>query len=62
MLLHIFVFLNVCAAKDFGKKLSREVNIALFTREISNIWSEDRFYLERTDFEKEIHKRDLEFR
>ena len=36
--------------------------IALFTREICNIRSEDRFYLERTDFGKEIYKRDRELR
>ena len=27
MLLHISVFLNLCAAKDFGKKLSRDVEL-----------------------------------
>ena len=56
------MFLNLCAAKDFGKKLSGASNIALFTREISNIRSEGRFYLERTDFGKEIDKREREFR
>ena len=42
------MFLNLCAAKDFGKKLSGKSNIALFTREICNIRSEDSFYLKRT--------------
>ena len=56
MLLRIFIFLNLCAAKDFGKYYLGPSNIALFTREICNIRSEDRFYLERTDFGKEIHK------
>ena len=62
MLLHISVFLNLCASKDFGKNYLGKSNIALFTREIYNIRTEDRFYLERTDLEKEIHKRDREFR
>ena len=62
MLRHIFIFLNLCATKDFGKYYLGTSNIALFTCEICNIRSEDRFYLERTDLGKEIHKRDLEFR
>ena len=62
MLLHIFMFLNLCAAKDFGKNYLGTSNIALFTRKICNIRSEDRFYLERTDLGKEIRKRDREFR
>ena len=55
MLLHIFVFFNLCAAKDFGKNYLGKSNIALFTREICNTRSKDRFYLERTDLGKEIH-------
>ena len=60
MLLHISMFLNLCATKDFGKNYLGTSNIALFTREICNTGSEDRFYLEKTDFGKEIHK--IEFR
>ena len=55
MLLDISVFLNPCAAKDFGKNDIGTSNIALFTREICNTRSEDRFYLERIDLGKEIH-------
>ena len=62
MLLRISVFLNLCAAKDFEKNYLGTSNIALFTREICNIQSENRFYLERTDLGKKIHKRDREFR
>ena len=62
MLLRISVFLNLCATKDFGKNYLGTSNIALFTREICNIRSEDCFYLKRKDFGKEIHKRDREFR
>ena len=62
MLLHISVFLKQCSAKDFGKKLFRGSNIALFTRKICIIRSKDRFYLERTNFGKEIDKREREFR
>ena len=62
MLLHISVFLNLCAAKISGKDYLGKSIIGLFTREICNIRSEDRFYLERNDFGKEIHKRDHEFR
>ena len=58
MSLHTSMFLNLCAAKDFGKKFLGMSNIALFTREIYNIRSEDRFYLKRTDFGKEVYKRD----
>ena len=36
-------------------------NFAVFAREINKIWSVDRFYL-KTDFEKEIDKREREFR
>ena len=46
----------------FQKNYLRMSNIALFTREICIIRSEDRFYFERTDFGKKIHKRDREFR
>ena len=60
MLPHISVFLNPCAAKDFGKNHLRASNIALFTREICIIRSEDRFYLERTNFGKEIDKKDCD--
>ena len=62
MLLHISVFLNLCAAKDFGKKLSRDVEYCAFYREIFNIRSEERFYLKRTDFGKVIDKKDHEFK
>ena len=62
MLLRISVFLNLCATKDFGKNYLGTSNIALFTREISNIRSDDHFYLERTDLGEEIYKRDREFR
>ena len=62
MLLHIFLFLNLCAAKDFGKNYLGTSNNALFTREICNTQSKDHFYLKRTDFGKEIDKRDREFR
>ena len=69
-LLHIIpVFLNVCAVrgsrcavKDFEKKLFRVVEFCGFVREISVIRSEDHFYLERTDFGKEIDKKEREFR
>ena len=62
MLPHISVFLNLCAAKDFEKNYLGASNIALFTREICIIRSEDRFYLKRTNFGKEIDKRDRGFR
>ena len=62
MLLHTSVFLNLCAAKDFGKNYLGTSNVALFTREICKIRSEDSFYLERTDFGKKIDKRECEFR
>ena len=55
MLLHIFVFLNLCAAKDFGKNYLGTSNIALVTRKICNTRSKDRFYLEKTDLGKEIY-------
>ena len=56
------MFLNLSAAKDFGKNYLGTSNIALFTGEICNIRSKDRFCLERTDLGKEIHKRDHEFK
>ena len=56
------MFFYVCVAKDFGKNYLGTSNIAFFIREICTIQSEDRFYLERTDFGKKIHKRDREFR
>ena len=62
MSLHISVFLNLYASKDFGKNYLGNSNTALFRREICNIRSEDRFYLEKIDFGKEIYKRDCEFR
>ena len=62
MLLHASVFLNLCAAKYFGKNYLGVSNIALFTRETCKIWSKDCFYLERTDFGKEFDKREREFR
>ena len=37
-------------------------NFADFAREISKIGSKDRFYLETTNFGKEIDKREREFR
>ena len=37
-------------------------NIAFFKREVCKIRGEDRFYLERTDFAKEIDKKEREFR
>ena len=55
MSLHVSVFLKLCAAKDFGKKLFRDVKYC--AREICKIRSEDRFYLKRPDFGKEIDKR-----
>ena len=56
MLLHISVFLNLYAAKDFGKNYLGTLNIALFTREVCNkpIRSEDRFYSKRTNLRKKI--------
>ena len=62
MLPHISVFLNLCAVKDFEKNHLGASNIALFTREICIIRSKDRFYLKRTNFGKEIDKRDRGFR
>ena len=62
MLLHTSVFLNLCAAKDFGKNYLGTWNIALFTCERCKIRTEDRFYLERTNFGKEIDKREREIR
>ena len=64
LLIHIS---TVCFSTYVPRKISEKnylgkSNIALFTREICNIRSEDSFYLERTDFGKEIHKRDREFR
>ena len=56
------MFLNLCAAKNFEKNYQGTSNITLFTREICNSRSEDRFYLERTDFGKKMDKRDREFR
>ena len=60
MLLHIFVFLNLCAAKDFEKNYLGTSNIALFTS--NSICSENHLYLERTDFGKKIDKKDRKFR
>ena len=37
-------------------------NFAVFAREISEIRSEDRFYLKKTDFGNEIDKIEREFR
>ena len=56
MLLHISVFLNLYAAKDFGKNYLGTLNIALFTREVCNkpTRSEDRFYSKRTNLRKKI--------
>ena len=56
------MFLNLCAAKDFVKNYLGTSNIAVFTREICNIRSKNRFYLERTDLGKKIHKRNRAFR
>ena len=59
------MFLNLCFSINLRlrkKNYLGKSNTELFTREICNTLSEDRFYLERTDFEKEIHKRDREFR
>ena len=56
------MFLNLCATKNFGKNYLGASKIALFIREICIIRSENRFYLERTDLGKEIHKRDHEFK
>ena len=62
-LLHtISMFLNLCAAKNFGKNYSGTSNFAVFAREISEIRSKDHFYLERTDFGKETDKKVREFR
>ena len=51
------MFLNLCAAKDFGKNYPGTSNIELFTREICNIRSKDRFYLERADLERKFTKK-----
>ena len=48
--------------QDFGKNYLGTSNFADFARGISEIRSEDRFYLERTDFGKEIDKIEREFR
>ena len=61
MLLHT-CFSTYVPRKILEKNHLGTSNIALFTCEICIIWSEDRFYLERTDLGKEIHKRDREFR
>ena len=57
------MFLNLLYVprKVSEKNYLGKSNIALFTCEICNIWSEDHFYLERTEFGNEIHKGDREF-
>ena len=60
-------YIYMCFSTYVPRKISKKINlgklnIALLTREICNIRSEDCFYLERTDFGKEIHKRDREVR
>ena len=44
MLLHISVFLNLCIAEDWGNNHLGTSNIALVTREICKIRSDDSFY------------------
>ena len=51
-------YIYLCFSTYVPRKIS-EKNYTLFTREICNIRSEDRFYLERTDFGKKIHKREI---
>ena len=46
--------------QDFEKKLFKD--FAVFVCEISEIRSEDGFFLERTNFGKEIVKKEHEFR
>ena len=48
--------------ESFGKNYLGTSNFANFAREISEIRSKDRFYLERTDFGNEIDKKEREFR
>ena len=63
LLLYIHQCFSTCVPlKILEKNYQGTSNIALFTREIYKIWSEDRFYLERTDFGKEVDKREREFR
>ena len=58
----MFLNLQYVPQKISEKNYLGTSNIALFTREICIIWSENRFSLERTDLGKEIHKRYREFR
>ena len=61
------MFLNLCVVKGFQvcrERFRKKIisNFAVFAHEISRIRSEERFYLERTDFGKEIDKGEREFR
>ena len=56
MLLHTYICVSQPMCRErFRKNYLEPSNIALFTREICNIWSEDRFHLARTGLGKEIY-------